>query len=284
MRAVILGASGMLGRALQREFPAARPLTLDDLDIRDTPALSLVIRSGVDLVLNAAADTRVDLAETDDGHLTTNDVAVGVLARLCQEVNACLVHVSTDYIFGGDATRPYLEDDPVNPINAYGRGKLAGEEKVRESGVRALIVRTSWVFGAGGVNFPDTILNLAEGGRKTLRVVTDQVGRPTYAVDLARAIRILLEKNVMGTVHFANSGAVGWFDLAAETLQRAGFRDVSIEACLASEFPRPARRPGYSVLDTSRYEALTGTCPRPYTLALDDYLAERKRSMAPGPS
>src|SRR5664280_210959 len=152
----------MLGRALGREFPEAERFTRAALDITDGVALRGALAPDTRLVLNAAADTRVDAAETDPHHVVVNAVAVGALAALCRKLDATLVHVSTDYVFSGKGIRPYREDDPVDPVNAYGRAKLMGERRAFEEGDEVLVLRTSWVFGMGGVNFVDTILKKVE--------------------------------------------------------------------------------------------------------------------------
>jgi len=229
----------------------------------------------VSIVWNAAADTRVDLAESDPSHLAVNDVAVGVLAGLCRDVGALLVHVSTDYVFDGRAGRAWREDDPVAPLNAYGRGKLGGERRALASGAEVLVVRTSWVFAPGGVNFVDTILDLAASGQTELKVVDDQRGRPTFAPDLARALARLVAAGARGVVHFANTGETTWYGLAKEALARGGFPHVKLVPCSTAEFPRPAARPANSVLDTSLYARLTGEAPRPFTEALDEHLRLR---------
>ncbi len=160
-------------------------------------------------------------------------------------------------------------------MNAYGAGKLAGERKALESGARVLIVRTSWVFGPGGHNFVDTILKLAESGKEQLKVVADQTGRPTYAADLARAIRLLVEVHAKGVVHFASGGETTWFELAREALVLADFPDLVVTPCTSADFPRPARRPHFSVLDTMKYELLTGETPRSWRKGLALYVEER---------
>lgn len=280
MSEVILGAGGMLARGLAALRPHAKALGVAELDVTDEAALARAIVPGVQVVWNAAADTRVDLCESDPGHLAVNDVAVGAIARLCREAGALLVHVSTDYVFDGRPGRPWREDDPVDPVNAYGRGKLGGERRALASGAEVLVVRTSWVFAPGGVNFVDTILGLAESGREELKVVDDQRGRPTYAPDLARALVKLVDSGARGLVHFANSGETTWYGLAREALARAGFARVRVVPCASDEFPRPAARPANSVLDTSRYEALTREAPRHHLEALDDHL--RLRAEAAG--
>ncbi|HEV8268661.1 MAG TPA: dTDP-4-dehydrorhamnose reductase [Thermoanaerobaculia bacterium] len=275
MSAVVLGAGGMLGRRLANEFPQAAAYTRAEADLTDAERVEAVVSPGVTLVLNAAAHTRVDDAETDPAHLRVNAEAVTALARRCREVGAVLVHVSTDYVFGGRGTRPYREDEAVDPVNAYGAGKLAGEQGVAESGAEALVVRTSWVYGTGGANFVDAILKQAEAGKSELRVVADQTGRPTYAADLARAIRLLVDRGARGIVHFANAGETTWFDFAREALRLAGREDVLVRPCSSADFPRPARRPAYSVLDTSLYERTVGEKPRLWREALRDYVEAR---------
>ncbi len=283
-RTLILGAKGMLGQALRKVLPAAVPLDLEEVDIRDAAAVKAVLTvHDAGLVINAAADTRVDLAETAPSHVAVNDVAVGTLATLCRAAGARLVHVSTDYVFSGRATRPWREDDAVDPVNAYGRGKLGGECRFIESGVAGFVVRTSWLFGENGPNFVDTIVRQAEAGKTDLQVVADQSGRPTYAPDLAEAIRRLCLKEASGLFHFANGGEMTWYSFAREALRLAGFPNVIVHPCTSAEFPRPARRPAYSVLDTALYERTTGERPRPAIEALTDYLAIRA-AMAVSPS
>ncbi len=275
MTELILGAGGMLARGLARERPGAVSLGIGQLDVTDSAALARAIVPGVSVVWNAAADTRVDRCESDPGHLAVNDVAVGEIARLCREAGALLVHVSTDYVFDGRPGRPWREDDPVSPVNAYGLGKLGGERRALASGAEVLVVRTSWAFAPGGVNFVDTILDLAASGREELRVVDDQKGRPTFAPDLARALVKLVSVGARGLVHFANAGETTWYGLAKEALARGGFPRVRLVPCTTAEFPRPAARPANSVLDTSLYERLTGETPRPFTEALDEHFRLR---------
>ena len=270
----------MLGRALGREFPEAQLFTRAALDITDGTALRAALGPDTRIVLNAAADTRVDAAETDPHHVLVNAVAVGALAALCRKLDARLVHVSTDYVFSGKGIRPYREDDPVDPVNTYGRAKLMGERRAFEEGHEGLVLRTSWVFGTGGVNFVDTILKKVESGARDVPVVDDQVGRPTFVTDLAQAIRRLVERRVRGVVHFANAGEATWHELASEAIAREGHRDVCVRPVATSAFPRPARRPRWSVLDTSLYESLTGEAPRSWREALGDYLDDR-RAAAP---
>lgn len=275
MADLILGAGGMLARALEAELPRARPLTIADCDITKPEEVAREIAPGTGVVYNAAAYTQVDAAENDPAHLVVNDTAMGIVAARCREVGAALVHVSTDYVFDGRGTRPYRESDSVDPVNAYGQGKLAGERRVLESGAAAAVVRTSWLFGAGGPSFPEAILRQVESGKTELRVVADQTGRPTATADLARAMRLLAEKGARGVFHFANAGETTWWELAREVLFAAGHGHVLVRPCSSAEFPRPARRPAYSVLDTALYEKETGERPRPWRAAVQEFVARR---------
>ena len=276
MTELILGAGGMLARGLARERPDARALGIGDLDITDPAALARAVVPGVNIVWNAAADTRVDLAETDPSHLAVNDEAVGVLAGLCRDVGALLVHVSTDYVFDGRAGRAWREDDPVAPLNAYGRGKLGGERRALASGAEVLIVRTSWVFAPGGVNFVDTMLDLAASGKTELKVVDDQRGRPTFAPDLARALVKLVAAGARGVVHFANAGETTWYGLAKEVLARGRLPAREARPLRDGRVPPPGgatrRTPSSTRRSTSR---LTGEAPRHFTAALDEHLRLR---------
>ena len=173
-----------------------------------------------------------------------NHVAVGLLAARCSEIGATLVHVSTDYVFSGKGDPAVPRGRPRGPVNAYGRGKLAGERRAFEEGDEVLVVRTSWVFGTGGVNFVDTILKRVEAGARELSVVDDQVGRPTFAGDLAAAIRALVERRVTGIVHFTNAGDATWFELASEALAPRGARRTSSVQARSRRRSSRARRAG----------------------------------------
>jgi dTDP-4-dehydrorhamnose reductase len=189
-----------------------------------------------------------------------------------------VVHFSTDYVFNGQSPRPYPEDDATNPIGAYGASKLAGERTLLESGARCAIIRTSWLFGFHGKSFPRTMWQRAREGKAT-RVVNDQVGRPTYTVDLATATWGLIGQRITHNgqrsllLHVANTGAATWYEIARRIFQAAGVPDL-VSPCTTAEYPTPARRPAFSVFDTSRYDALAGArLPRGED-ALDRLLAE----------
>ena len=220
--------------------------------------------------MNCAALTKVDLCESEPAHAArANAEAPAQLARLCAERGAKFVQLSTDYVFAGDAERPYTEADAPAPRSVYGRSKLAGE-RAALTAPGALVVRTSWLYGCGR-NFPAAILAQARAG-KPLRVVADQRGRPTYAADLAEAIVCLVAVEASGIVNFANDGEATWLEFARAVLDSSGFADQPIEPLTTEALGLPAPRPRYSVLDLSKARAL-GIALRPWREALAAYLA-----------
>lgn len=272
IRFAVLGAEGMLGRAfvdeLTRRGEPHVGVDLPEVDIADSAATAAWIADKEpEVFLNAAAYTDVDGAESHP-HLAERANATGplVIAEEVAKSDALLVHVSTDYVFGGAGTEPFVEDAPTAPKGVYARTKLEGEKAVRASLARHLIVRTAWLYAPWGRNFVRTILGAAREGRE-LRVVDDQRGSPTYAPDLACAILDLVESGAEGTFHAANSGEATWHDLAAEAVRLAGL-DVPVARVTTAEFPRPAPRPAYSVLSTAKLEATLGRPMRPWHEAL----------------
>ncbi len=251
-----------------------------DLDIVDPRQVSRAFAElRPDVVVNCAAFTRVDACETEPAGFDVNARAVGHLADACGHVGAQLVQISTDFVFDGRKRTPYCEDDPARPESAYGRGKLAGEaEALRLPG--SLVVRASWLFGRSGWNFVEAILRQVEQGRDRLSVVTDQVGRPTATTDLSESIVALLESGGSGIYHFANRGEVSWNDFARQILRLAGRSGVAVDSTTSDALARPARRPAYSVLDTGKYERLTGRAIRHFMFPLAEYLARRARPEA----
>jgi dTDP-4-dehydrorhamnose reductase len=258
---LLLGARGMLGRAwtarLERDGREHRGLDLPELDVTVPGAVAGAFPEGCRLVVNCSGYTDVDGAERHpEAAEAVNAAAVGLIAAACRERGALLVHYSTDYVFGGTARRPYAPDAPTGPLNVYGRSKLRGEELLRASGGEHLLVRTSWLYAPWGKNFVRTIAALARRGAP-LRVVDDQTGRPTSAEGLAAGTLGLLHAGARGTFHLTDGGQCTWFDFAVRVA--AGVNPACrVERCSTAEFPRPARRPAWSVLDTSAAEAIIG--------------------------
>jgi len=280
---VLTGAAGMLGHELVSALNARlgdavgdRLSCFDlDLDIRDAAGVSSKLAElGPGVVINAAAFTDVDGCESAERQaMEVNCTGARNLAGACARVGAILVHFSTDFVFDGTSTRPYRPDDTPNPQSVYGKSKWAGELAVREAGCAHLIIRTSWLFGPHGRNFVEAILSRAKAG-DTLSVVTDQVGCPTLASDLAEAVVRLLDAGATGTVHYCNAEPCSWHAFAVQIVQQAGY-DVPIHPLTTDALGRPAPRPAYSALDTASYTAATGDTPRPWPQALADYLARR---------
>ncbi len=268
MKALIVGGRGQLGRGLQAHAPTHAKVVVqgsDTLDITDAAAVQAAVAAErPDLIFNAAAYTAVDKAESEeDRAFAVNATAVGHLAEAASAYGARLVHVSTDFVFDGTSGVPYAPDAPTNPIGAYGRSKLAGEKLAGED---ALIVRTAWVYAPAGGNFVRTMLRLM-AERPEVRVVADQIGTPTYAPALAKVLWTLAEAGVTGTHHYTDAGAASWYDFAVAIQEEAlasGLLDraVPVVPIATADFPTPARRPHYSVLDkTSMYAALGGPAP-----------------------
>jgi dTDP-4-dehydrorhamnose reductase len=249
---LVTGATGQLGTAIRSVLPQATFLTRRDLDLSDTASIPGVLSARrPSAVINCAAYTDVDLAESEEDLATTvNGDAVGVLAEWCAGHAIPFVTFSTDYVFDGRSVNPYVESDPVGPIGAYGRSKLRGEELALERYPGALVVRTSWVISATHDNFISTMLRLAQRG--PLKVVDDQRGRPTIAGDLAVATVAALENGLHGIVHLANEGETTWYGLATAAIQLAGLDAALVDPCTTDEFPTVASRPAYSVLGTER--------------------------------
>jgi len=264
MKALITGAKGQLGWSLQRTAPAGAELLCTDvaeLDICDTKAVdAFVAQHKPDVIFNAAAYTAVDKAESEeDIALRINAEAVGNLARAAGTAGICLVHVSTDFVFDGTRGIPYAPDAPTTPVSAYGRTKLAGEQA---AGKDALIVRTAWVYGSKGHNFVRTMLRLM-AERDEVRVVADQIGTPTFATALAKALWTLHNAEVSGVYHYTDSGAASWYDFAVAVQEEAlalGLleRAVPIIPIATSDYPTPAQRPHYSVLDKGTTFSIMG--------------------------
>jgi dTDP-4-dehydrorhamnose reductase len=260
----ILGAAGMLGRAWRelcdRHGLDHRDLDVPQIDITDPTSIADVLGDQAGTVVNCAAFTDVDGAEEhEDVARRVNGEAVGHLAAHAHRTGATLVHYSTDYVFDGQASEPYPIDHPRDPLNAYGRTKAVGEETLERSPCRSLLVRTSWLYAPWAKNFVRTIARAARL-RDELQVVHDQIGRPTSAEHLAATTLTLLEAEATGVFHVTDGGQCSWYEFACAIAAHAN-PDCRVAPCTSDVFPRPAKRPAYSVLDLSRTEALVGPMP-----------------------
>ena len=298
MKLLLLGGNGQVGRELRRVLPALGEVVVGtrdgtgadvaaDFDAPDALA-GLVRRIAPDVVVNAAAHTAVDRAESEpDAAFRANALAPAALAAGCADAGALLVHYSTDYVFNGTGTRPYREDDATAPLGVYGASKLAGEEAIRASGARHAILRTAWVYAAHGRNFLHTMLRLA-AERDELRVVADQVGAPTPAAWIAEATGQLLRRGVQasGTWHLVAAGETSWHGFAEAIIDEAlaaGLlaRRPRVLPIATADYPTPARRPAYSVLDTARLQRDFGVVPPDWREGLRRTLAGLAAARAP---
>jgi len=282
MKILVTGALGLLGQEVvqvcrsQGDAAIATDIASpqDCLDITSPAAIDGYLASAKpDWVINCAAYTDVDGCEkNEDLAFELNARAPGNLARACERHGSRLLHISTDYIFDGEKQTPYTEDDDPDPVNTYGRSKRAGEVSVQEGVERYIIVRTQWLFGPHGKNFVSTILGFAQE-RDTLHVVNDQWGSPTYAKDLARAVRILIGCDSRGIFHVRNRGKATWFQLARRAVDLLGLptRLIPVET---KDFPRPARRPMNGLLSTRRFSQTTGKLMPSWQISLQSYIRE----------
>jgi len=286
----LIGANGMLARMVRHLAPPYFDVTsfdLPDFDITDRNiVLSAMTGLRPHVIVNCAAYTDVDGCETNEElALRVNGSGPGYLAEAALETGAILVHISTDYVFAGDKTEPYTEDDPTGPLSSYGRSKLKGETAILASGLaRYLIIRTSWLYGPGGKNFVETILRLA-GEREELRIVADQQGSPTYTEDLANAVFSLLETEDVqmpyGIYHFSNAGSCSWYEFALEIVRLARLNKLpvkaeSIKPIRTEDYPLPAKRPSYSIFSKQKYETITGRSIPEWRESLIRYFAVRQ--------
>lgn len=236
---------------------------VQELDITNKEAvMSFVEQNGVNIIVNCAAYTNVDKAEDDEATAELiNATAVKNLAEAAKAQDATLFHISTDYVFGAEGNTPRSEDMPLNPLGAYARTKLKGEQAIAEVGAKAIIIRTAWLYSEFGNNFLKTMLRLT-AEKESLNVVFDQVGTPTYAGDLALVIFSIIEGNLYagneGVYHFSNEGVCSWYDFANEIAIAAGNLECNIQPCHSSEFPSKVTRPPYSVLDKTKIKQTFG--------------------------
>ena len=279
---LVLGSTGMLGRSwvqlLEREGIKHQALSRPEFDLSDPESIirALPAQNEYDLVVNAAAWTDVDGAEEDEaGAEQSNGYAVEQIAQRCLERNTLLITYSTDYVFSGQSTAPFPIDAPIAPLNAYGRSKALGELLLRQSTPNHLLIRTSWVYAPWGKNFVLTMKQLMHD-RDRLRVVDDQQGRPTCALELAANSLKLFRAGAIGTWHLTDEGECTWFRLAQEIKSTLDAGCV-IEPCNSSEFPRPAQRPTYSTLDIEPTIALIGPF-EPWQSRVRDVLEQTQNS------
>lgn len=272
MNILVTGCHGQLGTELQKIADAGSShrwvfTDVDTLDITNKSAVEECFKANqIDVCINCAAYTAVDLAEEQDMlAMFINSFAPKLLADICLENNALLVHISTDYVFDGTGERPYLEADPINPKSIYGATKSEGERLVRESGCNYVIVRTAWLYSSTGKNFVKTLLSLADT-KDEVNVVCDQHGTPTWAGDLAQALMRLVhhygKDTVHETFHFTNEGQTTWSDFAKAIFEIAG-KSCKVNPITTDQYPTKAKRPAYSVLDKSKIKQTLG-CDIPF--------------------
>lgn len=266
---LVTGADGQLGREMQIASRGSRNRFIftdiagehERLDITDPQAIADIVRENhVNVIVNCAAYTNVDKAETDPETANLlNNIAAGNLADAMKAVNGTLIHISTDYVFQGDRNIPCREDWPTEPLGVYGKTKLAGEKSIEATGCASIIIRTAWLYSPFGKNFVKTMRDLTSS-RESLKVVFDQVGTPTYAGDLAKVICHIIETGQLdktGIYHFSNEGVCSWFDFAKAICAMSG-NTCDIQPCHSEEFPSPVARPHFSVLDKTKIKQTFG--------------------------
>ncbi|MDY5301770.1 MAG: dTDP-4-dehydrorhamnose reductase [Candidatus Cryptobacteroides sp.] len=266
---LVTGADGQLGREMQIASRSSRNRFIftdiageyERLDITDQQAIADIVRENhVNVIVNCAAYTNVDKAETDPETANLlNNIAAGNLADAMKAVNGTLIHISTDYVFQGDRNIPCREDWPTEPLGVYGKTKLAGEKSIEATGCASIIIRTAWLYSPFGKNFVKTMRDLTSS-RESLKVVFDQVGTPTYAGDLAETICRIIENGKLdktGIYHFSNEGVCSWFDFAKAICEMSG-NTCDIRPCHSDEFPSPVARPHFSVLDKTKIKQTFG--------------------------
>lgn len=271
MNILVTGCMGQLGRSFRNAMALSDHRCIftdvrdgDDvmaLDITDQDAVSAAVKdNSVDLIVNCAAYTNVNKAEEEeDLAYRINALAPGILAKAAKDAGALLIHISTDYVFDGTGHIPYSEDMPVSPLSAYGRTKQAGEQLIADSGCRYMIFRTAWLYSSFGGNFVQTIYDKT-ASQPVISVVSDQIGTPTYAQDLADAISGIIESGMLdkiGIYHYTNEGVCSWYDFAKEICDMSGHL-CDVRPCRTSDYPSKTRRPHYSVLDKTKIKETFG--------------------------
>ena len=287
---VLIGANGMLATEIRKHLPDCYDLKgydLPDFDITDRQQVLSLQQNAPDIIINCAAYTNVDGCEEQQQlAMRVNGEGPGLLAELAKGIGATLVHVSTDFVFDGHKRSPYLEEDRPHPLSVYGKSKLLGEQQIQQSGLESyFIVRSSWLYGAGGNNFVETMIRLAKE-KTELKVVDDQRGTPTWTDDLATAIFQLLALppnssplTPYGVYHYSNEGECSWFDFASEIVaQMRATQDLKVEQLLpipTEGFPLPAERPKYSVMSKGKIKLATGLAIPVWQESLKSYLMQR---------
>ncbi len=290
MNILVTGANGQLGNCMRLAAKESSDnyifTDVAELDITDAAAVEkAIIDNNIKVIVNCAAYTNVDKAESDAAFAEKlNAEAVGNLAKAIRSTDGTLIHISTDYVFGGSqGNTPRTEDEPVNPTGVYGLTKLHGEQAIAASGCKALIFRTAWLYSEYGKNFVKTMLNLTST-KPQLKVVFDQVGTPTYAQDLADAIFDIIENRKFegfeGIYHYSNEGVCSWYDFTKLIAKIAGNNDCDIQPCHSDEFPSPVVRPSYSVLDKIKFKNTFGLSVPYWTDSLKTCIKNLKQNEA----
>ena len=276
MNVLVTGASGQLGSEMRVAVGGCADnyifTDIADLDITSQEEVDRAMRVlKVDVVVNCAAYTAVDMAEDEPLQAERiNHHAVANLAKLCAKHDATLIHIATDYIFDGTTDMPYTEESSASPLSVYGRSKLAGEATIAESGCRAIIIRTSWLYSEFGSNFVKTMRSLTTS-KQSLKVVNDQIGTPTYASDLASVLVKIIERRMLdrcGVYNFSGEGECSWYEFAVEIARQSGNNHCTIEPCTSEEYSTKAVRPRYSVLDKNKIKATFGIEIEDWKIAL----------------
>jgi len=276
MRILVTGAKGMLGTDLCRELSGQHQVAgidIHDLDLTSEDAADKLISYDPEFVVHCAAMANVDGCEREpDKAYAINGKGTRNVALACKRSGVPMLYISTDFVFDGRKSEPYREDDEPNPLGHYGRSKMEGEKQVQELLSDFYIVRTSWLFGKHGKNFISTILNKARN-TGIIKVVNDQVGSPTYARDLCRALAMLISSGKYGTYHLSNSGTCSWYEFAKRAVELSGIT-ADVIPISSSEYPTPTQRPAYSVLGNYFWKDNFGNSLRPWEEGLKDYLEE----------
>lgn len=281
MKILVLGHKGMLGSDLVSILGVSHDVTgkdIEDFDISSArDCRGIILESGADIVVNAAAYTDVDGCESNrEECFSVNAEGAKNVALICKDRGIKNVHFSTDYVFDGEKGSPYIEEDVCNPLNVYGESKLKGELYLRNILDNYILLRTAWLYGKNGNNFVKTILKKA-GSVNKLKVVDDQIGSPTCTIDLASAVKVLIEGDYSGIFHVTNSGESSWYEFAVRILEYAGITDIKVEPIKSDGLVRKAVRPRYSVLSCRKFFNETKVPLRSWQKALSDYISRMER-------